>query len=236
MTSSTTPTRQHSSPKAPKGPRSASQSKRTPASSKALSHPSVPDFFRGKRVLITGGAGFIGSSIAHALAPRGARVTILDAMLPLYGGHLFNLEGIRGGVTFVEGDIRDKELVDKLVRGKDIIFDLAAQVSHVDAKDFPLLDLDINLRGHLNVFEAVREHAPLATVLFSSSWMVYGKLPNSPVTENHSENPTGLYGIHKHVVEQYLRYYAGAFGLRTISVRLTNPYGPRQLMKHGKYS
>ncbi len=196
----------------------------------------MPDFFRGKRVLITGGAGFIGSSIAHALVPRGARVTILDAMLPLYGGNLFNLEGIREEVAFVEGDIRDKALIDRLVADADIIFDLAAQVSHPDAKDMPLEDLDINLRGHLNVLEAMRAYAPSATVLFSSSWMVYGPITESPATEGHPARPASLYGIHKRVVEQYLQYYAEAFGLRTIVLRLPNPYGPRQQMKHAKYS
>ena len=194
------------------------------------------NFFKDKNVLITGGAGFIGSSIAQMLVKGGAKVTIIDAMLPLYGGNLFNLESIKEDIEFIEGDIRDKALVDTLVKGKDFIFDLAAQVSYIDAKDMPFLDLDMNVRGHLNVLEAMREHAPRATILFSSSRMVYGKIMTTPVTERHPTNPLSLYGIHKLTAEKYLHYYADTFGLRAISVRIPNPYGPRQQMKHSKYS
>src|SRR5688500_5985492 len=114
------------------------------------------------RVLVTGGTGFIGSNLAHALVKRGERVTVLDAMLPLYGGNEFNLEGIRDQVEFVKGDIRDKELVNTLVQDKDLIFNFAAQVSYIDSKDQPFLDLDINGKGHLNVLEAMREYNPKA--------------------------------------------------------------------------
>src|SRR3989338_9697679 len=105
-------------------------------------------FFREKKILITGGAGFIGSSLAQALVPLGAKVTILDAMLPLYGGNLFNLQGIREQVEFIEGDIRNQALVEKLVKDKEIIYNFAAQVSYIDSKDQPFLDLDINGKGH----------------------------------------------------------------------------------------
>lgn len=187
-------------------------------------------------VLITGGAGFIGSNLAHALAARGDKVTVLDAMLPLYGGNEFNLEGIRDQIEFVKGDIRDKELVDKLVSGKDLIFNFAAQVSYIDSKDQPFLDLDINGKGHLNVLEAAREHSPKAKILFSSSRLVYGKVLTTPVGEDHPTNPLSVYGIHKLLGEKYYRYYTGTFGLDTVAVRIPNPYGPRQQMKHSKYS
>ncbi|OGY36940.1 MAG: hypothetical protein A3E36_04605 [Candidatus Andersenbacteria bacterium RIFCSPHIGHO2_12_FULL_45_11b] len=193
-------------------------------------------YFNGKRVLITGGAGFLGSSLAHALVARGAQITVLDAMLPLYGGNLFNLEGIREKIEFIEGDIRDEALVQKAVTGKDIIYNFAAQVSYIDSKDQPFLDLDINGRGHLNVIEAVRQFAPNARILFSSSRMVYGKILTSPVSESHPTDPLSLYGIHKLLAEKYYRYYAHTFGLDTVSVRIPNPYGPRQQMKHSKYS
>ncbi|MEK7556926.1 MAG: GDP-mannose 4,6-dehydratase [Patescibacteria group bacterium] len=188
------------------------------------------------KVLITGGAGFIGSNLAHALVARGDTVTVLDAMLPLYGGNEFNLEGIRDKVEFIRGDIRDKEVIDKLVQEKDLIFNFAAQVSYIDSKDQPFLDLDINGRGHLNVLEAMREHNPKAKILFSSSRLAYGKILTTPVKEDHPTNPLSVYGIHKLLGEKYYRYYADTFGLHTVSVHIPNPYGPRQQMKHSKYS
>ena len=194
------------------------------------------NFFTGKKVLITGGAGFIGSSLCLELVKRGSDVTVLDALLPLYGGNLFNLESVRDKIKFVEGDIRDKELINDLVRGQDFIFDLAAQVSYIDSKELPFLDIDINGLGHMNVLEAARLYSPSLTYIFSSSRLVYGKLLSSPVTEEHSTKPLSLYGIHKLLVERYCYYYFKIFGLKTIVARLPNPYGIRQQMKHNKYS
>lgn len=187
-------------------------------------------------VLITGGAGFLGSNLVHALVARGDKVTVLDAMLPLYGGNEFNVSEIREKIEFVKGDIRDKALVDKLVQGKNLIFNFAAQVSYLDSKDQPFLDLDINGKGHLNILEAMREHNPKAKILFSSSRLAYGKILTTPVKENHPTNPLSIYGIHKLLGEKYYQYYADTFGLNTVSVRIPNPYGPRQQMKHSKYS
>jgi UDP-glucose 4-epimerase len=192
--------------------------------------------FNGKKVLVTGGAGFIGSSLAHALVGLGAKITIVDAMLPLYGGNMFNLEGIRDKIKFISGDIRDKNLMAEVVAGQDYIFNLAAQVSYIDSKDEPFLDLDINCLGHLTMLEAIREIAPKARVFFSSSRMVYGKIQTIPVTEKHPTEPLSLYGIHKLTAEKYYRYYYDTFGLDTVTARLPNPYGVRQQMKHNKYS
>jgi nucleoside-diphosphate-sugar epimerase len=186
-------------------------------------------------VLITGGAGMIGSTIAHLAVGRGARVTVLDAMLPLYGGNRFNLRGILDDIRFIEGDIRDLDLMRRVGPGCDYIFNLAGQVSYVDSNTEPLLDLDINCKGHLQVLEACRLENPRARLLFASSRFVYGRIEYNPVDENHPFNCLSIYGIHKLAGEKYYRFYHEAYGLDTVSVRIANPYGPRQQMKHSKY-
>ena len=177
----------------------------------------------------------IGSTIAHLAAAHGARVTVLDAMLPLYGGNPFNLEGISDGVEFIKGDIRDLELLGRAVAGADYIFSLAAQVSYVDSNIEPLLDLDINCRGHLNLLNACVQVNRKARIVFTSSRFVYGTIEYNPVDENHPFNCLSIYGIHKLVGEKYYRFYHDAHGLETVSLRIANPYGPRQQMKHSKY-
>jgi UDP-glucose 4-epimerase len=197
----------------------------------------IPDFdsLRGARVLITGGAGMIGSAIAHLAVAQGAAVTVLDAMLPLYGGNRFNLEGIWDRITFVPGDIRDFELLRRQVVGMDYIFSLAAQVSYVDSNTDPLLDLDINCRGHLNLLNACAAANRGARLLFTSSRFVYGTIEYNPVDEGHPFNCLSIYGIHKLAGEKYYRFYHDAHGMAAVSVRIANPYGPRQQMKHSKY-
>jgi len=192
--------------------------------------------FEDKRVLITGGAGFIGSSLAHALVGFGAKVTVLDAILPQYGGNLVNLRGIEDKIELVNGNILDEELVNSLVKGADYIFHLAGQVGYVDSKDQPFVDLDYNGRGTMIVLEAMRRYAPKARLLFASSRLVYGAIEQTPVSEDHPTNPLSLYAIHKLLGEKYIGYYAHEFGLQGVSVRIPNPYGPRQQMKHSKYS
>jgi UDP-glucose 4-epimerase len=189
----------------------------------------------GARVLITGGAGMIGSTMAHLAVRQGARVTVLDAMLPMYGGNLFNLEGIAQSLEFLQGDIRDLDLLTRLVPGFDFICSLAGQVSYVDSNTDPLLDLDINCKGHIQTLEACRRENPRARLLFASSRFVYGRIEYNPVDEQHPFNCLSIYGIHKLAGEKYYRFYHEAYGLPTVSVRIANPYGPRQQMKHSKY-
>jgi UDP-glucose 4-epimerase len=193
------------------------------------------DLLEGARVLITGGAGMIGSTIAHMAVAHGAKVTILDAMLPPYGGNLFNLEGIFTKVKFVQGDIRDADLILRIVEGQDFIFNMAGQVSYVDSNTDPLLDLDINCKGHLHVLEACRQVNRGARLFFASSRFVYGRIDYNPVDENHPFNCLSIYGIHKLAGEKYYSFYHEAYGLHTVSARIANPYGPRQQMKHSKY-
>jgi UDP-glucose 4-epimerase len=196
----------------------------------------VQNAFRDKNVLITGGLGFIGSNLAHALVDLGAHVTILDALLAPYGGNTFNVDDIKEKLTIVDGDIRDAELVNKLVTGTDFVFHLAGQISYIDSKEQPFLDLDANGKGNLTILEAVKNCSPDARILFSSSRLVYGKITTVPVKETHPTDPLSLYGIHKLLGEKYYRYYAHTFGIKGVSIRIPNPYGPKQQMKHNKYS
>ncbi len=177
----------------------------------------------------------IGSTLTHLLVASGAEVTVLDAMLPLYGGNPFNLQDISDKIFFVKGDIRDLEIVKRVVDGADFIFNLAAQVSYVDSNLDPLLDLDINCRGHLNVLLACSQANRQARLVFTSSRFVYGSIDYNPVDEGHPFNCLSIYGIHKLAGEKYYRFYHDAHGLHTVSLRITNPYGPRQQMKHSKY-
>jgi UDP-glucose 4-epimerase len=185
--------------------------------------------------LITGGAGMIGSTLAQFAVCHGAKVHIVDAMLPLYGGNHFNLSDVRDQIEFVEGDIRDAALMEQLVEDVDFVFDLAAQVSYTHSNRDPILDLDINCRGHLVVLEACRKTKANAKIIFSSSRFVYGTTKHNPVDENHPTDCRSVYGIHKLAVEKYLLFYRDAFGLDTVGVRIANPYGPRQQMKHNGY-
>lgn len=192
--------------------------------------------FAGKQVLITGGLGFIGSNLTHRLVESGAKVTILDALLDPYGGNKFNIKDVADRVELINGNITDEETVNKAVDGKDYIWHLAGQVGYLDAKEKPFVDLDFNGRGNLILLEAVKERAPEARILFSSSRLIYGKIEQVPVSESHPTEPLSLYGIHKLLGEKYYKYYAHNFGLHGMSMRIPNPYGPRQQMKHSKYA
>jgi len=199
--------------------------------------PEAPHrFYHGKKVLITGGLGFIGSNLAQALVPAGASVTVFDALLPAYGGNPFNLAGLEERVRVVHADIRDERALAAEMPGTSVVFNLAAQVSYLDSLTDPFLDVDINCVGQLRVLEAVRRYAPEAKVCFSSSRFVYGKILTTPVDESHPTHALSIYGIHKLAAEEYHRIYGDRYGLRTSVLRLPNPYGPRQQMKHAKYS
>lgn len=192
--------------------------------------------YKNKNVLVTGGLGFLGSNIVHKLVECGANVTILDALLPLYGGNRFNISDIENKVQVIIGDIRDFRLVEKIIEGKNVIFNLAAQVSYIDSINIPTEDLDINCKGHLLILDACRHRNPGAVLVFSSSRMVLGKLLYNPVREDHPTEPSSIYGIHKLTGEKYYQTYHKTYGLKTVILRITNPYGIRQQVKHDKYS
>jgi UDP-glucose 4-epimerase len=192
--------------------------------------------YKGKNVLITGGLGFLGSCLAHELVASGARVTIIDNLNPLYGGNLFNVRDIRNEIEVVVGDLRESGVLASPLERADAIFHLAAQVSYIDSLNIPFEDLDLNAKATLQILEGCRARNRKARIVFSSSRMVYGKVDRPKISEDCPANPLSLYGIHKRASETYLQLYHKNFGIPVTVLRLTNPYGPRQQVKHSKYS
>ena len=190
---------------------------------------------QGSRILVTGGAGMLGSCIAHLALEAGAHVVVLDAMLPLYGGNAANLPDAQDEFRFVVGDIRDAVLMRGLVATVDYVFSLAAQVSYVDADRDPFMDLDINCRGHLTLLEACRAVGRRPKMIFASSRFVYGRIEYNPVDEKHPFNCLSMYGVHKLAGEKYYGFYNRIHDIPAVALRIANPYGPRQQMRHAKY-
>jgi UDP-glucose 4-epimerase len=193
-----------------------------------------PDFYRGRRVMITGGLGFIGSNLARRLADLGADVLLVDSLIPDYGGNLFNIAGIEDRVRVNVADVRQASTMNYLVRDREIIFNIAGQVSHIDSMRDPHTDLEINCRSQLTLLEACRHHNPAAKVVYASTRQIYGKPQFLPVTEQHLVRPTDVNGINKAAGEYYHLVYNNVFGIRATALRLTNIYGPRQLIKHNR--
>jgi UDP-glucose 4-epimerase len=192
------------------------------------------DFYRGRAVMITGGLGFIGSNLARMLVDLGAEVLLVDSLIPDYGGNLFNIDGIADRLHVNIADIRQQSTMNYLVRDRDVIFNLAGQVSHIDSLRDPYTDLEINCRSQLTVLEACRNHNPGVKVVFAGTRQVYGRPESLPVTEGHLVRPTDINGINKAAGEYYHLVYNNVFGVRACSLRLTNVYGPRQLIKHNR--
>jgi UDP-glucose 4-epimerase len=194
-------------------------------------------FYTDKPVLITGGLGFLGSSVANRLGGLGAKVVVLDSLHPLYGGNLFNIDtSLQNQIRVVIGDVRNRELVDELVKSAEVIFHFAAQVSYIDSTNMPFEDLEVNQLATLGILEACRHGNSKAKVIFSSSRLVLGETKSSPVLEDHATNPLSIYGVHKLAAEKYHYVYYKNYEIPTTVLRITNPYGPRQQIKHSKYS
>ena len=189
--------------------------------------PTLSATFTSRPVLITGGLGFIGSNLARRLADLGAQVTVIDSLIPEYGGKLFNLSGYEDTIKINIADVRDEYSMDYLVRGQDFIFNLAGQVSHLDSMHNPYTDLDINCRSQLSILEACRKHNPQVRLVYSGTRQVYGKPQYLPVDERHPVDPVDVNGVNKVAGEWYHIVYHRAYGLRATSLRLTNTYGPR---------
>jgi UDP-glucose 4-epimerase len=197
-------------------------------------NPEYREFYRGRRVLITGGLGFIGSNLARHLVGLGADVLVVDSLLPDYGGNLFNVSGIEDRIRVNIADVRQGTTMNYLVRGREVIFNLAGQVSHIDSMRDPHTDLEINCRSQLTILEACRQHNPHTKVVFASTRQIYGKPDRLPVDESHLVRPTDVNGINKAAGENYHIVYNNVFGVRACSLRLTNVYGARQLIRHNR--
>ncbi len=188
----------------------------------------------GRKVLITGGLGFIGSNLARKLVREGAKVTLVDSLIPEYGGNRANIAEFADLVDVNIADVRDPHAMTHLVRGQDFLFNLAGQTSHLDSMTDPQTDLDINCRAQLSILEACRRENPAIRVVFASTRQIYGKPDRLPVDENHILRPTDVNGINKMAGEWYHILYSRVYGIRACSLRLTNTYGPGMRIKDAR--
>jgi UDP-glucose 4-epimerase len=187
--------------------------------------------YTDRNVLITGGLGFIGSSLARRLVDLGARVTLVDSLIPEYGGNPANIAGIEDRVTVEIADVRDTARLPSFIRGQDLVFNLAGQTSHVDSLHDPYTDLEINCRAQLSILETVRHENPEAKVVFASTRQLYGRPQYLPVDEKHPLAPVDPNGVNKAAGEWYHLVYGQIYGLRCSVLRLTNTYGPRMRVR-----
>ncbi len=197
-----------------------------------MTDPATP--FAGRRILVTGGLGFIGSNLARRLVATGGRVTLVDSLIPEYGGNLFNIAGIADRMTVNISDVRDAHSMAYLVRGQDFLFNLAGQTSHLDSMTDPYTDLEINCRAQLSILEACRQHNPAVKIVFASTRQIYGKPDYLPVDEKHLLRPVDVNGINKMAGEWYHILYNNVYGIPACALRLTNTYGPRMRVKDAR--
>src|SRR6516162_3802634 len=187
--------------------------------------------FSGADVLITGGLGFIGSSLARRLVTLDTKVTLVDSLIPQYGGNLFNVDDIRGLVRIEMTDVRDTKAMTALIKKRDFLFNLAGQTSHLDSMTDPLTDLDINAAAQLSILEACRLHNPGIKIIFASTRQIYGRPQYLPVDERHPLDPVDVNGINKLAGEMHHLLYHRVHGIRACALRLTNTYGPGMRVK-----
>jgi UDP-glucose 4-epimerase len=190
--------------------------------------------FRGKKAIITGGLGFIGSSLARRLAELGAAVTVADSLIPEYGGNLFNIAGIERDLRVNISDVRDEHSMSYLVQGQDYLFNLAGQTSHMDSMRDPYTDLEINCRAQLSILEACRKRNPEIKIVFASTRQFYGHPEYLPVDERHLLRPADVNGVNKMAGEGFHILYNNVYGIRTCALRLTNTIGPRMRVKDAR--
>ena len=191
--------------------------------------------YHGMKVLITGGLGFIGSNLAIELVNLGAEVTIVDNMLPLQGGNLFNIRDIESKVNVQFADITSSLSMNNIIKYKDVIFHLAGQVNHIDSMRNPINDLDINCKGTLVILEACRNFNKNAKIIFTGTRGQYGPTVKLPVDENHPMDPQGIYAITNLAAEKMIMVYNNVHKIRGVCLRISNTYGPRHQMRHDEY-
>jgi UDP-glucose 4-epimerase len=187
-----------------------------------------------KKILITGGLGFIGSNLARRLAGHENSITVVDSMIPEYGGNLRNLHDIQDQITVSLTDVRDVAAINNLIKGHDYLFNLAGQTSHLDSMHDPITDLDINAKAQLSILEACRKYNPDIRIVFASTRQIYGKPKYLPVDEKHPRHPVDVNGINKIAGEQYHVLYQEVYGIASSVLRLTNTYGPRMRIKDAR--
>jgi len=190
--------------------------------------------FNGVNVLITGGLGFIGSSLAHRLVQLNANITLVDSLIPEYGGNLFNIGGIEDRVKINISDVRDEHSMKYLVQGVDYLFNLAGQTSHMDSMQDPITDMEINAKSQLFILEACRKYNPNIKIIFASTRQIYGKPQYLPVDEKHPLSPVDINGVNKLAGEWYHLLYNNVYGIKTCVLRLTNTIGPRMRVKDAR--
>jgi len=190
--------------------------------------------FKEAQVLITGGLGFIGSNLARRLVDLGADVTVVDSLIPDYGGNLYNIEGIRDRIQVNVSDVRDTHSLRHLVQGKDYLFNLAGQTSHLDSMVNPMPDLEINCQAQISILETCRAGNPKIKIVFASTRQIYGRPLQLPVAETHPLNPVDVNGINKMAGEQYHLLYNNVYGIPATALRLTNTIGPRMRIKDAR--
>ena len=188
----------------------------------------------GKKILITGGLGFIGSNLARRLVHFDNTVTVVDSLIPEYGGNLRNLHDLRDKIVVNLSDVRDPFSINELIKDQDYLFNLAGQTSHLDSMNDPFTDLDINAKAQLSILEACRKNNPNIRIVFASTRQIYGKPQYLPVDEKHPLNPVDVNGVNKIAGEQYHLLYNQAHGIRSSVLRLTNTYGPRMRIKDAR--
>lgn len=199
-----------------------------------MSRPYLAGWYARKRVLITGGLGFIGSNLARTLVEMEAEVTLVDSLIPEYGGALYNVAGVEDRLTINVSDVRDEHSLRYLVRGKDVLFNLAGQTSHLDSMTDPFTDLEINCRSQLSILEACRHENPEARIVFASTRQIYGRPRYLPVDEAHPIAPIDVNGVDKTAGEWFHRLYGDVYGMQTCALRLTNTYGPRMRVRDAR--
>ncbi|OGP50888.1 MAG: hypothetical protein A2Y79_14210 [Deltaproteobacteria bacterium RBG_13_43_22] len=192
-------------------------------------------FYSGKKILITGGLGFIGSTLAIRLSELGARVTLLDGLIPELGANYYNIEPIKGRVDVVEADLGNRSVTDLLVKEKDLVFNIGMHSCHLKSMTDPLFDLETNVTPQIHFLESLRAHNPQTRVIYIGTRAQFGQALTIPITEETPPNPKDIYAASKQVVEWYHLLYQKICGLRVTSLRLGNTYGPRHQMRHPQY-